>query len=196
MSHKRPAVAAQRDDSLDEPAVYLSDSGEHGEEAQHGHENEGQRDLGGQPDAEPDHEERGEDHARDGVEQSHHRLEQFRDEANEGRDDAQQNANGNAERKTAERGTEGCVEMRPSKNSSTSAAPTLLGLGAYMGLSKSARPAASQTASRIANAASCRIQALRGSRSIMPPLPGSPPRGTDPPTASRKAAQRRDACAN
>ena len=32
---------------------------------------------------------------------------------NESRDDAEQNADGDAERETAERGGEGCVEMRP-----------------------------------------------------------------------------------
>ena len=111
--HQRPAAATERHDALDELAVHLPDSGEHGEEDQHRHENEGQRNLGGQPDAEPDHEKRREDHARDGVEERHHRLEQLRDEPDECRDDAEQNANDDAERKTAERGGEGCIEMRP-----------------------------------------------------------------------------------
>ena len=52
-----------------------------------------------------------------------------------------------------------CGQMRPSANSSMSAAPIRLGFGAYSGLSMPARPAASHSASRTAKAASWRIQA-------------------------------------
>jgi len=52
-----------------------------------------------------------------------------------------------------------CGQMRPSENRSASAAPIRLGIGAYIGLSMSACPAASQTASSSAKAASWRIQA-------------------------------------
>src|SRR6476661_10377911 len=45
MSHKRPTVATEGDHALNKPAVHLSDSGEHGEEDQDGHENKGQRNL-------------------------------------------------------------------------------------------------------------------------------------------------------
>src|SRR5215472_14608472 len=61
-----------------------------------------------------------------------------------------------------------CGQMLPSANSSTSAAPIRLGLGTYSGLSRSARPAASQTASSTASAASWRIQAWRGSGRLRP----------------------------
>ena len=113
MTHERSAIAAERDDPLDEPGIHLPDAREDGKEDQHRHENERERHLGRESDAEPDHEQRREDHARDGVEHGHHRLEQLRDEANAGRNDAEENAHGNAERETAERGSERCLEMRP-----------------------------------------------------------------------------------
>lgn len=113
MPHQRPAVAAQCDDALDQLAIDLPDSGEHGEEDQHGHENEGQCDLRSEPDAEPDHEQWREDHARDGVQHAHDRLQQLGDERNQRGDDAERNADHDAERKAAERGREGRVEMRP-----------------------------------------------------------------------------------
>src|SRR5262245_61339099 len=113
MSYQRAASASERDHTLDQPAVDLPDSGEHSKEDQHRHEDERQRHLGSEPDAEPNHEQRSEDHARDGVENGHHRLDQLRTEANKRGDDAKRNADGDAERETAERGSEGGFEMRP-----------------------------------------------------------------------------------
>ena len=55
----------------------------------HRHQDEGQRHLGGEVDAEPDHEQRRQHHARNGVEHSHHRLEQLGDWPQQCGDDAE-----------------------------------------------------------------------------------------------------------
>ena len=85
MAHQRQAIAAQGDDALDQLAVDLADAGVHGEEDQHRHQDEAERDLRGDADAEPDHEQRRQDHARDGVEHAHHRLQQLGNEGDRAR---------------------------------------------------------------------------------------------------------------
>src|SRR6266496_3802369 len=70
----RPA-AAQRLDPFDEALVDLLDPGIDGEEEQHRYENECHRDLGGNADPEPDHEERRQNNARYGIENRHRRVE-------------------------------------------------------------------------------------------------------------------------
>ena len=113
MAHERPAPAPERDDALDEPPVHLPDAREDGEEDQHGHQDEGEGDLRGDADAEPDDEERRQDDARDGVEQRHHRLEQLRDQRDERGENAQHDAGDDAEGKSGERGRERRLDMNP-----------------------------------------------------------------------------------
>jgi len=84
MSHQRRATAAQREDALDQLAVDLANAGEHGEEDQHRHQDEGQRDPGRDADVQADHEQRAPGSRPDGVEHAHHRLQQLGNEGHQG----------------------------------------------------------------------------------------------------------------
>ena len=92
LSDECPPAAAKRADTLDELQVHFADAAVHGEEDQHGHQDQCQRHLRGEPDPQPDHEQRRQDDARDGVQQNHHRLEKLGEPGNQCRRESEQDA--------------------------------------------------------------------------------------------------------
>src|SRR5690606_30896216 len=88
--------------------VIMQDAGVDGEEDKDGHQYQGERDLRGEIDPQPDDEERGQDDAGYCIEEDHHRLEEVGDDGGEGRGEAEGDTENDPAAEADRRGEEGC----------------------------------------------------------------------------------------